>query len=195
MFARIALLLLLEMGVCLAQTAQAPMHYEVTVISFTAQSVVTESRGACVASSSIWAYLVIIIAVQGSFLLYGNYLVYALRSVPSEFNEVRRLHDGYTTVTRRPHDGKTMVTPRRHHGDTTVTRRLHGDCTTAKRTVTRRSRPSGGFGPQGKYIGFALANNMQTTLIALLLLFMTSDNPTLFFVMRWIAVFVVAVLT
>ena len=48
---------------------------------------------------------------------------------------------------------------------------------------------------EGKYIGFALANNMQTTLIALLLLFMTSDNPTLFFVMRWIAVFVVAVLT
>ena len=130
MFARIALLLLLEMGVCLAQTAQAPMHYEVTVISFTAQSVVTESRGACVASSSIWAYLVIIIAVQGSFLLYGNYLVYALRSVPSEFNEVRRLHDGYTTVTRRPHDGHTTATRRPNDGDTTATPRRHyGDAT------------------------------------------------------------------
>ncbi|KAL1524858.1 hypothetical protein AB1Y20_019738 [Prymnesium parvum] len=134
MFARVLLLLLIECGLCLLISIHTPMHYEVSVVSSNAQNIVTESRGQCVADSKIWLYFAAIIALQGSFLIYGNWLVYAMRAVPSEFNE-------------------------------------------------------------GKFIGFSLANNMQTTLIAVLLCFMTYDSPTIFFIMRWIAVFLVETCT
>ena len=48
---------------------------------------------------------------------------------------------------------------------------------------------------EGKYIGFSLANTMQTTMITLLLSFMVHDDPTLWFILRWIAVYIPSLVT
>ena len=43
---------------------------------------------------------------------------------------------------------------------------------------------------EGKYIGFCVANNLQTSLITVLLAFFIYEQPTAFFVIKWMAILV-----
>jgi len=48
---------------------------------------------------------------------------------------------------------------------------------------------------EGKYVGFSLANNLQTTILALMLLFLVSENPTVAFITKFFEVYWSATVT
>ena len=48
---------------------------------------------------------------------------------------------------------------------------------------------------EGKWVGFSLVNNMQTSLVALMLMFLIEDNPSIIFITKWFAVYWSSTLT
>ncbi|KAL1507932.1 hypothetical protein AB1Y20_007536 [Prymnesium parvum] len=134
MFMYVIRFLLVDIACLGILQGRTPLFYEVTVVSITAYGEITESRGRCTADSEVWIWLSLIIVLHGVLLMFGNYLVYQLRNVPSEFNE-------------------------------------------------------------GKYVGFSLANNLQTLVLALMLLLLISETPVISYITKFFAVFWTATVT
>jgi len=118
-----------DVALLIGMQIDSPLFYKVIIISTNPYGAITESRGECTADTTkAWPWLGLLIGIHGMLLIFGNILVYQLRTVPSEFNE-------------------------------------------------------------GKYVGFSLANNLQTSVLALMLLFLSYDNPSVTPLAKWFEIY------
>ena len=190
-------LVLLEVLILSVWLAIEPMHWQVVEHgSLSNEGVIESSHGECsIAEGVSPIFLLLIGLIHAALLLYGNVLCYQARAVVclSLPNSGRALiHATLSARSRaqtrdslhalpRPDTRLSPRSPALRHATLSTLSRLH---TLEFVCVLVCAQPTKYH--ESKYLTFSFANNLQFTMIAVLLSVFLADQPVAFFIIKWV---------